>query len=61
MREKNIKMNPITKSNPRGAGRPKVADKRGPLPYRLRASVIEKAKRLGRDRVEAIIEREKES
>ena len=42
----------------KGSGRKPSADKRGPLPFRLRASVIVKAKALGRDAVEEIIEQE---
>ena len=47
--------------NPKGAGRKPVADPRIPLPYRMKTSVVEKAKRLGRDRVESIIKRAKET
>lgn len=43
-----------------GAGRPPEADPRKPLPFRLRESVIVKAKRMGRDNVESLIEKAKE-
>lgn len=39
----------------KGAGRPPSADPRHPLPFRLKASVVAKARELGRDRVEALI------
>ena len=41
----------------KGAGRPPEADPRQPFPFRIKASLIEKAKRLGRDRIEAMIKR----
>lgn len=41
-------------------GRPKSADPRIQLPFRLKTSVVDKAKRVGRDRVETSIERIKE-
>lgn len=44
----------------KGAGRKPEDDPRIPLPFRLKTSVVEKAKRLGRDRIEAIIKRAKE-
>lgn len=44
----------------KGAGRPPEADPRQPFPFRIKASLIEKAKRLGRDRIEKIIQRAKE-
>lgn len=43
-----------------GAGRKPVSDPRIPLPFRLKTSAVEKAKRLGRDRIEAMIRRAKE-
>jgi hypothetical protein len=43
----------------KGAGRKPVADPRIPLPFRLQTSVVAKARKLGRDRVEAMIKREK--
>ena len=39
-------------------GRPPVEDLRKPLPFRLRASIIAMAVRIGRDRVEFIINQE---
>lgn len=45
----------------RKGGRPESADPRIPLPFRLRSSVVEKARRLGRDRIEYLIARAKES
>ena len=45
----------------KGAGRKPEDDPRIPLPFRLKTSVVEKAKRLGRDRIEAMIRRAKES
>ena len=45
----------------KGAGRKPEADPRVPLPFRLKTSAVEKAKRLGRDRIEAMISRAKES
>ena len=42
-----------------GAGRKPVDDPRKPLPFRLKKSVVEKAKALGRDRVEEIISKSK--
>lgn len=44
----------------KGAGRKREEDPRVPLPFRIRASLVEKAKRLGRDRIEAMIRRAKE-
>jgi hypothetical protein len=43
-----------------GAGRKPEDDPRIPLPFRLKTSAVEKAKRLGRDRIEAMIRRAKE-
>ena len=45
----------------KGSGRKPEDDPRAPLPFRLKTSVVEKAKRLGRDRIEAMIRRAKES
>lgn len=45
----------------KGAGRKPEDDPRIPLPFRLKTSAVEKAKRLGRDRIEAMIRRAKES
>lgn len=45
----------------KGAGRKPEDDPRIPLPFRLKTSAVEKAKRLGRDRIEAMIKRAKES
>jgi len=45
----------------KGAGRKPEEDPRIPLPFRLKTSAVEKAKRLGRDRIEAMIRRAKES
>ena len=45
----------------KGAGRKPEDDPRIPLPFRLKTSAIEKAKRLGRDRIEAMIVRANES
>ena len=45
----------------KGAGRPAEADRRVPLSFRVRQSLADKAKRLGRDRVEAMIKRAKET
>jgi len=45
----------------KGAGRKPEADPRIPLPFRLKTSAVEKANRLGRDRIEAMIRRAKES
>lgn len=45
----------------KGAGRKPSDDPRIPLPFRLRASAVEKAKRIGRDRIEDMIKRAKES
>ena len=45
-----------------GPGRPKVPkkEKRIPLRFRLKTYLVKKAARLGRDRVEDMLEREKE-
>lgn len=43
-----------------GAGRKPSADPRIPLPFRLKTSAVAKARRLGRDRIEAMIQRAKE-
>lgn len=45
----------------KGAGRKCKDDPRIPLPFRLKTSLVDKAKRLGRDRIEAMIRRAKES
>ena len=45
----------------KGAGRKPEADPRIPLPFRLKTCAVEKANRLGRDRIEAMIRRAKES
>lgn len=45
----------------KGAGRKPEDDPRIPLPFRLKTSAVEKAKRLGRDRVEQMIQRAKEN
>ena len=42
-----------------GAGRKPSTDPRIPLPFRLKTSAVEKAQRLGRDRIEKMIERAK--
>ena len=39
----------------KGAGRKPVLDPRLPLPFRLKGSLVAKAKRLGRDKMEAMI------
>ena len=39
-----------------GSGRPPSQDPRQPLPFRLKASVIQKARALGRERLEALVE-----
>ena len=44
----------------KGAGRKTEDDPRIPLPFRLKTSAVKKAKRLGRDRIEAMIKRAKE-
>jgi hypothetical protein len=41
----------------RGRGRPKSKDKRQPLPFRLKGSLIEKCRLRGRDWLEALIKR----
>ncbi len=43
-----------------GAGRKREDDPRIPLPFRLKTSVVEKARRLGRERIESMIKRAKE-
>jgi len=48
------------KTPKRPMGRPRVDDPRIPLPFRLKTSIIEKAKRLGRDKLETIIGRVEE-
>lgn len=45
----------------KGAGRKPADDPRIPLPFRMKTSAVEKAKRLGRARIEAMIKRAKES
>lgn len=44
-----------------GSGRKPVEDRRIPLTFRLKTSAVDKAKRLGRERIEAMIRRAKES
>lgn len=45
----------------KGSGRPPSDDPRKPLPFRIKSSLCEKARRLGRDRIEKIIQRAKEN
>ena len=45
----------------KGAGRKPESNPRIPLSFRLKTSLAEKAKRLGRDKIEAMIKRAKES
>jgi len=42
-------------------GRPPSPDPRKPLPFRIKSSLVDKAKRLGRDRIEKMIQRAKEN
>lgn len=44
----------------KGAGRKPSPDPRVPLPFRVRRSLADKARRIGRDRLEQMIERAKE-
>jgi hypothetical protein len=44
----------------KGAGRKREADPRVPLSFRIKASLAGKAKRVGRDKVEAAIKRLRE-
>jgi hypothetical protein len=44
----------------KGAGRPVEGDPRVAVPFRMRRSLVEKMKRLGRDRVENMVKRAKE-
>jgi hypothetical protein len=40
----------------KGSGRPPSGDPRKPLPFRIKSSLCDKAKRLGRDRIEQMIQ-----
>ena len=42
-------------SKPRQRGQPKSEDKRIPLPFRLKTSVVARCRKLGRDCIEKII------